>query len=84
MSDLIHANELIGILHNTEYKDGDDRSIVYNIIQNIPAVDACPNDKVSKDMNMMLAELDYWQKKCEKYESTIVKMAVLLMERKEE
>ena len=32
MSDLIHANELIGILHDTAFKDGDDRSIVYAII----------------------------------------------------
>ena len=83
MSDLIHANDLMARLHNTAFKDGDDRSIVYNIIQNIPAVDACPNDKVSSDMNKILAELDYWQKKCEEYESTIVKMAVLLMQRKE-
>lgn len=84
MSDLIHANELIGRLHDTTFKDGDDRSIVYNIIQNIPVVDASPNDKVSKDMNKMLAELEWWRRKCDKYESTIVKMAVLLMERKEE
>ena len=32
MSDLIHANDLMARLHSTEFKDGDDRSIVYAII----------------------------------------------------
>lgn len=39
MSDLIHVNELIGKLHNTTFKDGDDRGICYSVIRSIKPVD---------------------------------------------
>lgn len=39
MNDLIHANELIGKLHNTAFKDGDDREICYSVIQQIKPID---------------------------------------------
>lgn len=43
MNDLIHANVLIGKLHNTAFKDGDDRSIVYSVIEDLKTV---PNTAV--------------------------------------
>ena len=39
---LIDADALIGALHNHAFHEGDDRVIVYNVIQKQPTVDAVP------------------------------------------
>ena len=39
MSDLIHVNELIGKLLNTQFKDEEDQDICYSVIRSISTID---------------------------------------------
>ena len=75
MSDLIHANELIGILHDTTFKDGDDREIVYAVIERLKG------KTVQTENEAFKKELDYWHDLAKSYENTIVKLSVALTER---
>ena len=50
------------------------------VVSNAPTVsDAYSRDEANKILN----ELEYWMKKSEKYERTIIKLSVLLMEREQ-
>lgn len=75
MSDLIHANELIGILHDTVFKDGDDREIVYTVIERLKV------KTVQTENEAFKKELDYWHDLAKSYENTIIKLSVVLTER---
>jgi len=81
MSDLIHANDLINILHNTAFKDGDDRSIVYNAVERLRTESITAID--DGERIKMLDEIQHWRDQCRSYERTIVKLSVALMERAE-
>lgn len=70
----IDAGMLIERLHNTAFKDGDDRSIILNVIDSLPMV-----GYEEFEYNKMLEEINYWRNKCERYESTIINMAVRMM-----
>lgn len=73
--DLIHANELYEILHNTAFKDGDDRAIVYAVIERLKG------KTVQTENEAFKKELDYWHDLAKSYENTIVKLSVALTER---
>ena len=75
MSDLIHANELYEILHNTAFKDGDDREIVYAVIERLK------EKTVQVEHEAFQKELDYWRDLARSYENTIVKLSIALTER---
>lgn len=81
MSDLIHANDLINILHNTAFKDGDDRCIVYNAVERLRAESITTID--DGERIKILNEIQHWRDQCRSYERTIVKLSVALMERAE-
>ena len=81
---LIDADALIGSLHNHAFLEGDDRSIVYNVIQKQPTVggwisvkDRLPDDGVfvlvcNDDGHMMVAkyesEVMHWEYKYINYD----------------
>lgn len=71
-SDLIHANELCEILHNTNFKDDDDREIVYAVIERLKG------KTVQTENEALKKELDYWHDLAKSYENTIVKLSVAL------
>ena len=73
--DLIHANEMIDILHNTNFKDDDDREIVYAVIERLKG------KTVQTENEAFKKELDYWHDLAKSYENTIVKLSVALTER---
>lgn len=73
--DLIHANELIEILHNTNFKDGDERAIVYAVIERLK------KKTVQTENEALKKELDYWHDLAKSYENTIVKLSVALTEK---
>ena len=52
---LIDADVLIKRLHETAFKDGDDRQIVYNAIDGTPSIDS--NDMVVDSNGMVVDEL---------------------------
>ncbi len=78
MSDLIHADELIKILHGEAFKDCDDREIVYSIVNELRDKPITVDDS---DRIKMLNEIQHWRDQCRSYERTIVKLSVALMER---
>ena len=53
---LIDAGELIEKLHGTAFKDGDDRSIVLNIIDKMPIKD---NIEMEKRCEKLRAHIEY-------------------------
>ncbi len=70
--DLIHANELHEILHNTAFKDDDDREIVCAVIERLKG------KTVQTENESFKKELDYWHDLAKSYEKTIVKLSVAL------
>lgn len=73
---LIDADKVVERLHGTAFLEGDDRSIALEIIEAMPR-----EGYEDHECNQMLNEIDFWRKQCEKYESTILKLACKLMER---
>ena len=53
---LIDASELIEKLHGTAFKDGDDRSIVLNIIDKMPTKDNIEMEKMREELR---AHIEY-------------------------
>lgn len=78
MTRLIDADELIEKLHGRAFKDGDDRSIVCEIIKKMPTE---PEPYSSDEVSNMLNEIDYWRKHCDLLERTVIKLAIRYMER---
>ena len=56
MRRLIDANELIEELHWALFKDGDDRSIVLNIIEKMPIKDEIETEKMCEELK---AHIEY-------------------------
>ena len=55
---LIDAGELIEKLHGTAFKDGDDRSIVLNIIDKMPEKDNIRMEKICDELRAQIEYLD--------------------------
>ena len=56
MNRMIDADALIEKLHGTAFKDGDDRSIVLNIIDNMPIKDNIEMEKMCEELR---AHIEY-------------------------
>lgn len=52
---LINVDTLIGVLHNTTFRDGDDRAIVLNVIEQV----AAKNPEYEKEREELLAHIEY-------------------------
>lgn len=73
---LIDANALVEAVHNKAFKDGDDRAIILSLIEAQPRMGYEPFE-----IEGALKDADFWRKKCQDYEHTILVLAVKLAER---
>lgn len=73
---LIDKDELVERLHNRAFLDGDDRAICLSEIEKCSRV-----GYEQFEVDAMLKEAEFWRKKCESYEHTILTLAVKLAER---
>ena len=73
---LIDKDVLIKELHDTAFHNGDDREICYSVIerQSRAGYEVFEGDAIMK-------EAEYWRKKCQDYEHTILVLAIKLAER---
>ena len=68
---LIDAGALVEAIHNRAFKDGDDRAIILAMIEAQPR-----RGYEAFEMEDALKSADYWRKKCDIYERTIIALAV--------
>lgn len=78
---LIDKDRLIKDLHETAFKDGDDREICYKVIERQIPEFVMDESYETTWLKQMQKETEYWRKKCEDYEHTILIIAVKLAER---
>lgn len=69
---LIDSDELIKKLHETAFKDGDDRSIILNIIEKMPIKDEIETEKMCEELK---AHIEYLRRQNDSMKGEIKALA---------
>ena len=69
---LIDSDELIKKLHETAFKDGDDRSIILNIIEKMPTKDEIETEKMCEEWK---AHIEYLRRQNDSMKGEIKALA---------
>jgi len=69
---LIDSDELIKKLHETAFKDGDDRSIILNIIEKTPIKDEIETEKMCEELK---AHIEYLRRQNDSMKGEIKALA---------